>query len=417
MLLVKRYRKPSLGNERGFALVVGLLLVAVLMLLGTTAVMTTMTDLKISANYKTGSQAFDAAEAGIEEARARMKADAANPIADAYPTQAQWNVYIGTVSNAQAKGYDSGNIMHVQTTSLQSALSYTVKIRHSTNAAGQILYWGDADGDGIPERTVNALNLAGLANPNIYLAKGYGTASGASKTVEVEISKAPPFTIPSPLYVEAPTTIQGTSTHIIGIDQCGGTSMPGITTTLDEDTVNRNGNPSITGSTSPTGDPPSIVGGVNDLDVQRMIDAQKGGANYTYNVKSATHAGMVWGTPVPGATQQDASSCNVRNIVYYNTGNTYIKLTGGSLGCGILLVEGDLELHGGFLWYGVVLVSGNVIFTGGGGKNITGGVLAGGSADVDIVGGDANIVYCSSAISNQTFYQPLRRLSWKEENI
>jgi len=126
---------------------------------------------------------------------------------------------------------------------------------------------------------------------------------------------------------------------------------------------------------------------------------------------------MNWGAPVPGATQQSASSCDVNHIVYYNTHDTYIKLTGSSSGCGILLVEGDLELHGGFLWYGLVLVSGNVILTGGGGKNITGGVLAGGSADVDQVGGDANIIYCSSAISDQTQYQPLRRLSWKEKNI
>ena len=41
------------------------------MLLGTTAVMTSTTDMKISANYKTGNQAFYVAEAGTEEARAR----------------------------------------------------------------------------------------------------------------------------------------------------------------------------------------------------------------------------------------------------------------------------------------------------------------------------------------------------------
>jgi Tfp pilus assembly protein PilX len=410
----------SLCNENGIALVAGLLVVVVLLLLGTTAVLTSTTDLKISSNNKTGVQAFFAAEAGIEEARARLRlANPQNPnlIADAYRTESQWNAYIGTSGNAQGMGYDNGNSLHVQVASLQSALAYTVKIQHRTNNGGQILYWGDENGDGINERTVNPVGLTGFANPNIYLATSHGTAPDSNKVVVAEITKVPPFTVPGPLYVEATTTIQGTSTNIIGIDQCGGQNVPGVSTTLAANTVGRNGNPSITGSTSPTGSPPSIVGGVTNINVQAMIDSQKDSANYRYTVSGATHTGMNWGAPVPGATQQDASSCNVKNIVHYNTNNTYIRLTGGSTGCGILLIEGDLELHGGFLWHGVVLVSGNIIFTGGGGKNITGGVLAGGSADVDIVGGDANIIYCSSAISNQTEYQPLRRLSWKEKNI
>ena len=185
-----------------------------------------------------------------------------------------------------------------------------------------------------------------------------GSASGAQKTVVAEMTRLPPLTVPSPLYVEVPTKIQGTSTNIIGIDQCGGANVPGISTTLAASTVDTNGNPSITGSTSPSGTPPSIVGGATDMNIQAMIDAQKDAANYTYNVSSATHTGMNWGTPTPGATQQNASSCNDTNIVYYNTNDTYIKLTGGSSGCGILLVEGDLELHGGFSWHGVVLISG-----------------------------------------------------------
>ena len=53
-------------NEKGMVLVVGLLLIVVLMLLGTTAVLTSTTDMKISSNYKSGSQAFYIAEAGIE---------------------------------------------------------------------------------------------------------------------------------------------------------------------------------------------------------------------------------------------------------------------------------------------------------------------------------------------------------------
>ena len=127
MLPVKRYPRTSLYDEKGIAFVAGLFVVAVLLLLGTTAVMTSTTDLKISTNYKTGGQAFYAAESGVEEARARLRlANPQNPnlITDAYRTEVQWAAYIGTGSNAQGMGYDSGNSMHVQVASLQSALAY-----------------------------------------------------------------------------------------------------------------------------------------------------------------------------------------------------------------------------------------------------------------------------------------------------
>jgi len=78
------------------------------------------------------------------------------------------------------------------------------------------------------------------------------------------------------------------------------------------------------------------------------------------------------------------------------------------------MVEGDLAVHGGFSWYGVVLVTGSITFTGGGGKNVTGAMLAGGTVSADLVGGDANIVYCSGAVNNQTQYVPLITLRWVE---
>ena len=59
-------------DEKGMVLVVGLLLIVVLMMIGTTAVMTSTTDMKISGNYKTSNQAFYAAEAGINEALYRL---------------------------------------------------------------------------------------------------------------------------------------------------------------------------------------------------------------------------------------------------------------------------------------------------------------------------------------------------------
>jgi Tfp pilus assembly protein PilX len=85
---------------------VGLLMVAVLTLLGTTTAIVTSTDLLIGGNYKVSEGAFYAAEAGLEEARGRLRASAGtNMIADTLPTSSQWRAYIGTQTMAQAKGY------------------------------------------------------------------------------------------------------------------------------------------------------------------------------------------------------------------------------------------------------------------------------------------------------------------------
>ena len=56
------------GNEKGMVLVVVLLLLAALIILGTTGVMQTSTDLKISGNYKTSIQTFYDTEGTLRHA-------------------------------------------------------------------------------------------------------------------------------------------------------------------------------------------------------------------------------------------------------------------------------------------------------------------------------------------------------------
>jgi len=157
------------------------------------------------------------------------------------------------------------------------------------------------------------------------------------------------------------------------------------------------------------------------MDVQAMADVLKKSADFSYNVNSATHTasttpgpGDDWGTPTPGATEDDPSSCTTYNIVHYDTNDTDIKLSGGTTGCGILVVEGDLDASGDFSWYGIVIITGAFRFTGGGNKNITGAVITGSDTDGDLIGGNTSIIYCSTATESQTQNQALPILSWKE---
>ena len=60
-------------NEKGIVLVVVIMLMAVLVLLGTTAIMVTTTDMKISSNYREGTRAFYNADAGVETVIAYLR--------------------------------------------------------------------------------------------------------------------------------------------------------------------------------------------------------------------------------------------------------------------------------------------------------------------------------------------------------
>lgn len=390
-----------LQNESGMVLVVAILIISALILLGSTAVMESTTDLRIAGNYKTHAMALYAAEAGIEEARARLRntfSPSASRISDTDSTSGTWGVTMA---------------------SLQSAMPYAVTISHATNNSGNVLYWGDVNLDGKYETSMTA-PLDG--HGPIYQIRSISTSSNASKTLVATVTKLPPITTPAALYVEAPTTIQGTSTYIKGIDSCGSDNKPGIATTLPVTPYNvgTNGSPTIcgVGDTACIANSYSVVGNRPNMDVQEMVDSWKSQANYAYHFTANPPANQYqFGTPVLGASQQDPSSCAENNIVHFDLRGLFeAQFTGGSSGCGILLVEGDLRLNGGFNWYGIILVTGSITFAGGGsaGKNITGSVVAGGSAEADLVGGNTSIIYCSSAVNNQTQNRPLRYLSWTE---
>jgi Tfp pilus assembly protein PilX len=402
-------------NNSGMVTAVALLLLAVLTLLGTAAVVVTSTDILIGGNYKVSEQAFYAAEAGVEEARARLRSTAgANLIADTSPTSTQWRAYIGTLEMAQKAnercpspcvGFNSSLATHSQRVSLAPSMNYVVEIRHKTdnpNGTGNVMYW-----DGVTRNT----DVTNSNNRNIYLLTSSGYTGNSFRTVEAEITKPTAIPVPTPLYVKANSTVQGSSTHIIGTDQCGSDNKHGVATTLSSGSVNINGGPSITGT---SGTDPDILYNAPDLDIAGMVNSLKTQANFSYNVSSATQTGMNWGTPILGATQQNPSTCTDHNIVDYNTNGTYIRLAGGTTGCGILLVEGNLEVNGGFSWNGIIIVTGSVTYSGGGDKQVTGGILSGGTVDADLVSGNANIVYCSDAVNSQSNSLPLRNLSWRD---
>jgi hypothetical protein len=151
-----------------------------------------------------------------------------------------------------------------------------------------------------------------------------------------------------------------------------------------------------------------------------MLDYLKGHANlkYAYNEnQTLTGYSDNWGTPTGRDTTGPITYTGPMNVVYFNLqGTQTLKLVGDSHGAGILLIEGNLEIQGGFTWYGVILATGAVGYAGGGQKNVTGGVMAGGNATIGIdIDGNTNIMYCSD-VSNKVkeIVPPLKIARWRE---
>ena len=132
------------GDEKGIVFVVALALVAILALVGTVAVTTTTTDIKISSNYKTNVQAFYIAEAGIQDGINRLLN---GTIVDNAKTDPNWN----SSSTYSSNGFNN---------------SFT--LMHKVVGSGTVV--NDSNG-----------------NP-LYIITSNGTSSSSKKTLETVLS-------------------------------------------------------------------------------------------------------------------------------------------------------------------------------------------------------------------------------------
>jgi hypothetical protein len=110
-----------------------------------------------------------------------------------------------------------------------------------------------------------------------------------------------------------------------------------------------------------SGGTPSVVQ-VPPIDIQALVE--EGARSANINLESGgTHQPSEpgeWGTVSAPA------------IVY---GNGDIKISGGAVGAGVLIVNGTLEISGAFDWRGIIIVQGGVLFKGGGDDKLLVGAL------------------------------------------
>jgi len=386
-------------DERGFILVLTLLLLLVLSLIGISAVGTATYDTCISGNRRISEQAFCAAESGINEFSGRFRAGATGEISDNAPTDQNWRYFLAkNTMRATQIGYRDADSDHHLEQSLQDRQDYAVEVRHKLDASSNVVMK-----DGVPVY--------------VLISHGY-TPEGGNKVIEVELSNIRKIAdSPAALYSKAPVNLKGSSTYISGMDPCsggeGGSDKPGIITTT----------PTITESGSPLvqGDPAQITNSLLNLPLAEMVSALGEIADFAYDYSAdQTLTGMSdsWGNPTTSGTTSPISYEGPMNVVYFDmNGDKTVKLAGGSHGSGLLIVNGNLELNGGFTWYGQIIVTGSLSFSGGGEKNITGALMAGETAVVvnTEIGGNVGILYCSEAIGRlRGNLPPWKITQWRE---
>jgi len=395
MMHAKRYARVSIGNERGMVLVVGLLLIVVLVLLGTTAVMTSTTDMKISANYKTSTQAFYIAEAGIEHARenVRQAINLGSSLSQILAARVGGTGVLSdssTITNFYANGtFVTDDVPFIASTSY-GAGSYRVYL---TNDAT----------DGVTSVTDT--------NYQVTLTSfGFGP-NNSFTVIQVSIRMIVPPNLPAPITLPGPNaTFDGPNANVA--DVTGGTK-PAIC--VDNATaaasvkggIPANRYDNYTGSCAST---PCIEAQTipspwgNKADLLELYADLKAAADFT----SPSDTGFTLGTT------------SNRKIVVIDGNYSY---TGA--GAGILVVTGNLVLQGNFNYDGIIIAigKGHVTRSGGGSGTITGGIVV---ANTNTPGTELGIPYMSTSGGGSSDVQtppgggappnvaPLKKVLWKQ---
>ncbi|MDM8515503.1 PilX N-terminal domain-containing pilus assembly protein [Desulfobacterales bacterium HSG16] len=426
-------------GEQGYVLVTGLLFLLILTILGTTAYMSTSNELAISKNYELSKAALFAAEAGIQEARERLRLGIGDPdyIGDPDPNRnIWWSSYLMTSASwnpaDEDSQYDSNFQNYVPTgdpytqtaqvaNSLQTDIEYYVRIRYKreyeAEAAGHTTttqHYYDGDGDTTTNSSTDPGEILhyGYGNPfapyNVFqhtstspslkpvmIVTSYGYANGTQRVIEVEIARPPGPPIPGPLYGKSDITLGGTS-DIDGRDECkqpdSSNDKPPVMT-LSPATTTVNGGPELLGS------PPAPQSGDLNVDIDKWVESLKSSAD------------MVLTSDENGGTY--GSDSNYLIIYCYAEALTQGLRLNGVSGYGTLLVEGDLDLAGSLEWYGLILCTGTITFQGGGktGINIHGAALGESSVTV---GGGVDVNYNSCEVEKAFGLLPYAILSWRQ---
>jgi len=347
-------------NEKGFILVLSMLMVLMLTVVGLAAMDSSIFEINLAGNQLLSKQAFYNAESGLD----LWKYDLAKGnTVDNSPTDVSWTL---------EKTYTDNGIKAVAT------------------------------GSHVTEVVSGVTQVKKINGKPVYRVISHGYSQESHRITEAVFAFNPNLEPPSALYTHTDPLINSAKAEVSGLDICGSDSKPGIITTQSLITI-KNG--TVEGFPANTETNSSL-----NINIPQFVDSIKNYATASYT--GGTMSNGSWGETTSDTPVMPKDPNLPPQVVYFD-GNTKLTTSGGT---GILLVKGDLELSGGFSWYGIVVATGSLKFTGNGGMNITGGVMSGSDATIDdtIINGGVKINMCSSVKDFLKNIPGSKRLSWRE---
>lgn len=448
--------RSCITNERGAVLVTGLLFLSILTILGTSAYLTTSSEIDMSRNFRIAKAAFYQAEAGIAEARFRMKGDvsdanfigdpvsgydnkwAAYIVTDEYladnaawtpgtglddaefgdgtykkyiPTQATPPVQTSTaVSNNAVYSslsywsiirhkteFDAEEDGHTATNKLyydEDGTTYTPGTAHNRTTPGNIIFYGytAATGTTAVQFTGSYTDTVGAGYYPVEIIATYTSVKGGKAVNKVETVRPPPPYINSALYAKGNVTVNGGGGNVV----VSGNDNCGSATAKSP--IYTYSPSTTTSNGTPSYTPTTPTSGSEDIDVVETYDNLLSVASSTIPLSAGVHTNDDFG-----------DAANFVTVHFAGPGQVTLK---NCTGYGTLLVNGDLSMGASFQWNGLIIVTGGITFSGGGsGANITGAVLSNGFSAIN---GSIEIKYDSCMVSTSVSGSALTVLSWKQ---
>ena len=426
-----------LGNNRGSVINLVLLILLAATIAGVVAVAITSTDQRITRNLKVRKTEFYTAEAGIEEAKARLMGTSTRPNYAGDPAGANllWSAYLSSSASWQTSSDPEYNGAYqnyfpvpggsktataISANSMQSTLPYFVKIRHkreydaeqaghtsakphyndldgstaahSAASPGSIIYYGFATA---AASTGSQFTTATTADGKpVEIVTAYSTGDTNRAVLRAEVYKSLGPKVVAAVYAQGNVTGNGSSMSVNGNDNCGVAAAVPPIYTMNPAVTNINGNPTLAGN------PATPVTGPTNIDIDGMVAGMRGGATQILTADMTANGSTIGSSSNYVTAYSDTSNP-------FNVGGLKLQ---NVTGYGTLLVQGDLELGGNVNWNGVILVTGTITFNGGGGGiNVRGAVL--GSQTIDINGG-LDIRYDSCKVDEAGSGGAVRVLNW-----
>jgi len=393
-------------DERGFALMLAMLVLFVLSLLGALLMASVVIERKVAGHDQRSMQALDIAEAGVGEVTSRLAKsdivlDTANP-------RSTGQIFLTTAGSVPVPGADTIAVETKQpigqwlTYSTPTPGPNVLTVNWYTDAAQTVIYRYDP--------TKNPAIQTTTGSP-IYVVHATGTKGSAQRSVETELVAKPYITNTKAAFAaDQGIDFSGNSDvcgHNHSINTPIGTRIPAC----NAYDVGSGDLPGSWSSNTVTSNGSSTQQGVPTNNAQNQTGFYTGPWDALGMSQSDFFSWI--GNPYVAAPNPPTGLIYLDNDGIAQNQSGGYSYNGGN-GEGMLYVDGDLHINGNFTFKGLIYVEGNLDINGT--CWILGGMIVRGKSRLGIANGTFTLLYSSDAISQELskYSGQFTRLSWRE---